>query len=90
QTKIPSKELNNLISSAIANNSPKGKRKAPKIYFSSQIAVNPPTIKLKVNYPEELHFSYLRYLEKQLRLKYPLIGAPIRWKIIRSSSAVDK
>ncbi|MFH1088376.1 MAG: ribosome biogenesis GTPase Der [Patescibacteria group bacterium] len=86
QTRIPSKELNNLIGNAVINNSPKGKRKPPKIYFSSQISVNPPTIKLKVNYPEELHFSYLRYLEKQLRLKYPMTGAPMRWQIVKSSS----
>ncbi|HAR54798.1 TPA: ribosome biogenesis GTPase Der [Patescibacteria group bacterium] len=86
QTKIPSKELNNLIGNASAAIPPKGKRKNPKIYFASQISANPPTIKLKVNYPEELHFSYLRYLDKQLRQKYPMIGAPIRWQIIKSSS----
>ena len=86
-TKIPSKTLNSLIGDACAANPPKGRHKSPKIYFSSQVGVNPPTIKLKVNYPEELHFSYLRYLEKQLRAKYPMIGAPIKWAIIKSSSA---
>jgi len=86
-TKIPSKTLNNLIGDAYAANPPKGRRRPPKIYFSSQIGTNPPTIRLKVNYPEELHFSYLRYLEKQLRAKYPMIGAPVRWEIIKSSSA---
>ncbi len=85
-TKIPSKTLNNLIGDAYASNPPKGRRKSPKIYFASQINVNPPTIKLKVNYPEELHFSYMRYLEKQLRQKYPLTGAPISWHIVKSSS----
>ncbi|MFA5967055.1 MAG: ribosome biogenesis GTPase Der [Patescibacteria group bacterium] len=86
-TRIPSKTLNNIISDAYAANPPKGRRKPPKIYFSSQIAVNPPTIKLKVNYPEELHFSYLRYLGKKLRIKYPMTGAPIRWEIIKSSTS---
>ena len=85
-TKIPSKTLNNIVSDAYATNPPKGRRKSPKIYFSSQVNVNPPTIKLKVNYPEELHFSYMRYLEKKLRAKYPMTGAPIRWEIIKSSS----
>ncbi|MFH0912605.1 MAG: ribosome biogenesis GTPase Der [Patescibacteria group bacterium] len=86
-TKIPSKSLNNLIGDAYASNPPKGRRKSPKIYFASQVGVNPPVIKLKVNYPEELHFSYLRYLEKQLRAKYPMVGAPIKWAIIQSSSS---
>lgn len=85
-TKIPSKALNNIIGDAYASNSPKGRRKSAKIYFSSQVATNPPTIKLKVNYPEELHFSYLRYLDKALRSRYPLIGAPIKWEITKSST----
>ena len=88
-TKIPSKTLNNLIGTAYAANPPKGKRRPPKIYFTSQVGVNPPTIKLKVNYPEELHFSYLRYLEKQVRTKYPMVGSPIKWTIIKSSTAQE-
>jgi GTP-binding protein len=30
-----------------------------------------------VNDPDLLHFSYLRYLENQLRATYPLEGTPI-------------
>jgi len=86
-TKIPSKTLNNIIGDAYAKHSPKGRRKPPKIYFTSQVAVNPPTFKLKVNFPEELHFSYLRYLEKAIRARYPLVGTPMKWEIIKSSSA---
>lgn len=86
--KIPTKDLNRIISSAIAAKLPKGPRKIPKIYFSSIKRVNPPTITLKVNYPEEIHFSYLRYLEKKVREHYPLPGAPIRWEIIKSSNKI--
>lgn len=85
-TKIPAKTLNNLIGDAYAANPPRGRRKPPKIYFASQTDVNPPTIKLKANYPEEIHFSYLRYLEKQLRQRFPLIGAPIKWELLKSST----
>lgn len=84
--KIPTKQLNQIISSAIAAKPPLGPRKLPKIYFSSIKRVNPSTITLKVNYPEEIHFSYLRYLEKKIRERYPLVGAPIRWDIIKSSN----
>ena len=87
--KIPTRHLNQIISSAIAAKAPKGPRKMPKIYFSSIKRVNPPTITLKVNYPEEIHFSYLRYLEKKVRDHYPLIGAPIRWEIIKSSNKTE-
>ncbi|MBN2585489.1 ribosome biogenesis GTPase Der [Patescibacteria group bacterium] len=87
--KIPTKQLNQIISSAIAAKLPKGPRKIPKIYFSSVKRVSPPTITLKVNYPEEIHFSYLRYLEKKVREHYPLIGAPIRWEIVKSSNKTE-
>jgi GTP-binding protein len=41
--------------------------------------VRPPTIVLFVNDPEIVHFSYLRYLENQLRKRYAYTGVPIRW-----------
>lgn len=85
-TKIPSKRLNTIIGDAYANNPPKGKRKPPKIYFASISRLNPPTIKLKVNYPEEIHFSYLRYLENKIRMEFPLPGSPIRWELVKSST----
>ena len=86
--KIPTKQLNQIISGAIAAKPPLGPHKIPKIYFSSIKRVNPPTITLKVNYPEEIHFSYLRYLDKKIRDHYPLIGAPIRWEIVKSSNKI--
>ena len=85
-TKIPSKRLNTNIGDAYTANPPRGKRKPPKIYFANINNVNPPTIKLKVNYPEEIHFSYLRYLEKKIRKEFPLPGSPIKWHLIKSST----
>ncbi len=85
-TKIPSKRLNTIIGDAYITNPPKGKKKPPKIYFASMNNLNPPTIKLKVNYPEEIHFSYLRYLENKIRQEFPLPGAPIKWQLIKSST----
>lgn len=84
--KIPTKKLNRIISDAYSAKPPKGMRKVPKIYFANMQQVNPPTITLKANYPEEIHFSYLRYLEKKVREQFPLTGAPIKWKLIKSSS----
>lgn len=85
-TKIPTKALNNLVADAYANHPPTGRRTLPRIYFVSQREVNPPTIMLKTNRPEEIHFSYLRYLEKRVRDKYPMVGSPLRWQLVKSSS----
>lgn len=85
-TKIPARALNNLIADAYANHPPTGRRTLPKIYFASQREVNPPIILLKTNRPEEIHFSYLRYLEKKVRDKYPMKGSPLCWQLVKSSS----
>jgi GTP-binding protein len=49
-----------------------------RIYYGTQVRSDPPTFLLHVNDPELAHFSYLRYLENQIRLEYPFSGTPIR------------
>ena len=41
-----------------------------KIYYGSQVRVDPPTFVLHVNDPKLFHFSYMRYLENQFREAY--------------------
>jgi GTP-binding protein len=48
-----------------------------RIYYASQVSVEPPTIVLFVNDPELLHFSYKRYIENRLREAFGFIGTPI-------------
>lgn len=52
--------------------------RALRIYYGTQVRSDPPTFMLYVNDPELAHFSYLRYLENQIRGDYPFIGTPIR------------
>jgi len=49
-----------------------------RIYYATQVRGDPPTFMLYVNNPKSAHFSYLRYLENQLREHYPFNGTPIR------------
>ena len=49
-----------------------------KIYYGSQVRVDPPTFVLHVNDPKLFHFSYMRYLENQFRETYGFIGTPIK------------
>lgn len=52
--------------------------KALRIYYGTQVRSDPPTFMLYVNSPELAHFTYLRYIENQIRKDYPFIGTPIR------------
>jgi len=77
--RIATNDLNNLIRDAVLHNAaPQDKGKHLKIFYAVQVAVKPPTFVLFVNEPELMHFSYLRYLENQLRNAYGFEGTPIR------------
>jgi GTP-binding protein len=52
-----------------------------------QVAVAPPTFALKVNHPEEIHFSYQRYLVRSLRLAFGFTGSPIRLSLRRATTS---
>ena len=52
--------------------------KALRIYYGTQVRSDPPTFMLYVNDPGLAHFTYLRYIENQIRQDYPFIGTPIR------------
>jgi GTP-binding protein len=50
----------------------------PKIYYATQIAVNPITILMFVNRPELFEETYLRYISGRLRMLLPIEEVPIR------------
>ncbi len=77
--RVPTGELNDLIGDAIRLQEPPsylGRRM--RVFFSSQVAVCPPTFALFVNDERLLHFSYQRYLENTIRRAYDFSGTPIR------------
>ncbi len=84
QTKrIPSSRLNEVLNEAILLNPlPGDKGRRLKIFYASQAGVKPPTFLFFVNDPELMHFSYLRYLENQLRTNFGFEGTPLRLKVI--------
>ncbi len=53
-----------------------GKR-APRLYYCSQVRHSPPHFVLFTNLPKNPHFSYMRYLENVLRKALGLDGVPI-------------
>ena len=57
----------------------KGKKKGwPKIYYVTQIAVNPITILMFVNRPELFEENYRRFIVNRLRTMLPIEEVPIR------------
>ena len=76
--RIPTNVLNDVILDAQMMNPPKPHNgRQLKIYYASQVSVEPPTIVLFVNDPELLHFSYTRYIENKIREAFGFTGTPI-------------
>lgn len=73
--------LNDIINEAVLMNQPpsdKGKR--AKIYYGTQVSVRPPKFVIFVNNKELMHFSYVRYLENQIRNHFGFSGVPIQFE----------
>lgn len=52
--------------------------RALKMFYGTQVRSDPPTFMIYVNDPTLMHFSYMRYLENQIRAEYGFLGTPIR------------
>jgi GTPase len=77
--RIPTADLNRIVREAMAKHAPpSGTGRKLKIYYGTQVRVDPPTFLFHVNDTQLLHFTYERYLENQLRDKYGFVGTPIR------------
>ncbi len=74
--------LNDVLNEAMLKQQPpsdKGKRL--KIYYGTQVASAPPSFVLFVNSKELFHYSYLRYIENQIRAAFGFEGTPLRFMI---------
>jgi len=78
-TWIPTTKLNKAFE-IIQTERFSGKRKAgwPKIYYATQIAVNPVTILMFVNKPHLFEENYMRFIKGRLQSMLPIEEVPIR------------
>ncbi len=85
--RIPTAQLNRLVREAVEHHYPRSKSgRRLKIFYASQVAVDPPTFVFHVNDPDLLHFTYARYLENQIRTEYPFTGTPLRLSFRKRAS----
>lgn len=88
--RIPTAALNKLVQDAAVKHRAPGKTgKLLRIYYASQVEIQPPTFMFFVNDVELVHFSYRRYLENQIRRAFPFEGTPIKL-LFRNRSEREK
>ena len=77
--RLSTSQINRIIQTAQDRHpAPSRSGRSLRIYYGTQVRSDPPTFMLYVNNPEYAHFTYLRFLENQIRNEYPFIGTPIR------------
>jgi GTP-binding protein len=79
EKRVPTAELNRVFERLVAAHEPplyRGKR--VKYYYITQGGIRPPTFIVFVNFPAGVHFSYLRYIENNLREAFGFSGTPLR------------
>jgi len=78
-TRLSTSQVNKIVQRAQDKHpSPSKAGKHFKIYYGSQVRNDPPTFLLHVNNPKLSHFTYLRYIENQIREQAPFLGTPIK------------
>ncbi len=81
--------INDVLYEAMAmNQPPSDKGKALKIFYATQVSIKPPTFILFVNDKKLMHFSYLRYIENQMRDAFGFEGTPVHF-IVREKVGRD-
>lgn len=76
--RVSTGELNRMLREAIHRHpAPSRPGKWVKFYYVTQASVAPPTFVFFTNYPENVHFSYRRYLENTIREQFGFDGTAI-------------
>lgn len=82
--------LNDVLNDAMQKQQPpsdKGKRL--KIYYGTQASTEPPSFVLFCNSKDLFHYSYLRFIENQIRAAFGFKGTPIHF-ILREKGQKDR
>ncbi|MBU4073871.1 MAG: ribosome biogenesis GTPase Der [Proteobacteria bacterium] len=77
--RVETGELNRKIREIVEANPPPGRQSHPHIFnYITQVAIKPPSFVLFVRDPDNIHFSYERYLVNRIRETFGFAEVPIR------------
>ena len=77
--RIPTGMLNDVLNEAVTMSEPPAQNgRRLKLYYGTQVSIQPPTFVVFVNESTLVHFSYERYLENYFRKTFGFAGTPIR------------
>jgi GTP-binding protein len=88
RTRVATGQLNRMVRDAVRTNPPPPARnREPKIYYATQVGIQPPTIVLFVNDPVLISKPYQRYLLGKFREELSFDEVPIKLYLRRKHPA---
>lgn len=86
QTKISDNALSKFLNRVVKQHKPaKGRgTKHPRIWELKQVESDPPVFMVRIGAKDNLHFSYLRFMENRLREKFGFLGTPVTLYVERN------
>jgi len=77
--------LNSWLLEVTAHHPPAGlKNTHPRLKYITQTGVRPPTFDIHGRHLKTLHWSYKRYLERELREAYEITGTAIKFNFVQA------
>ncbi len=90
QRRVAPGEVTNVLRQAVERRPASVRGEALTVQSAAQVSAAPPTFAVKVNRPDEVHFSYQRYLVRSLRLAFGFAGSPIRLSLRRATTTKSR
>jgi len=75
--RVTTAQMNRFLKTVDFERAPVPMSKRVRIYYMTQAASSPPTFILFTDKKVQLHFSYLRFLENQIRRSFGFVGSPL-------------
>jgi GTP-binding protein len=77
--RAPTAEVNRVLEEAVGHHQPPlvGRGRL-KLFFATQAGTKPPTFVVFTNHPDQVHFSYARYLTNRFKEAFGLDQIPVR------------
>jgi GTP-binding protein len=89
--RVTTGELNRFFEQVLARHPPPIQGgKAPRFYYITQAKARPPTFMIVTSHPDNLHFSYQRYVINAIRDQFGFEGSPIRVRYSRKDRREKK
>jgi len=88
RARVSTGQLNRMVKEAVrVNPPPMARNRVPKIFYATQVGIQPPTIVLFVNDPQLISKPYQRYLLGKFRDEFPFEEVPIKLYLRRRHPA---